>query len=149
MCEKARQKLAALISEHGEDSKEMQKMKIICDEFDNVDDKISSVSTEVGKVKKDVRELRSEIKANTQKTENVEERLLTVEKIALETQTTVNRVYDKMDKGNVEQDAAVMSFFRGLVGTKAGKVFLAFLFVFGGLACAYLVEHAEQIARFF
>lgn len=135
MCVKARHKLAALIKEHGEDSTEMQKMKIICDEFDNVDGKINTLTDDVAALKTTVGKVQEEMKENT--------------RISLETQATVNRIYAKWDNGQVEQDAAVMNFFRSLVGTKVGKLFLAFLFVFGGLACAYLVEHAEQISRLF
>lgn len=135
MCEKARQKLAALIKEHGEDDVQMQKMKIICDEFDNVDGKMNSLSDDVSSLKATVGKVQEEMKENT--------------RISLETQATVNRIYAKWDNGKVEQDAAVMSFFRGLVGTKVGKMFMVFMLVFGGLACAYIIEHAEQVKHLF
>lgn len=135
MCEKARYKLAALIKEHGEDSTEMKKMKIICDEFDNMDGKINSLTDDVSALKANVGKVQEEMKENT--------------RISLETQATVNRIYAKWDDGQVEKDAAVMNFFRSLVGTKVGKLFLAFLFIFGGLACAYLIEHAEQLSHLF
>ena len=67
------------------------------------------------------------------------ERLTAVENGLFEVLKAVNTINDT--NTNMEEKAAVMTALQKIVGTKAGKAFIGFLFLFSGLAFAYMIEH--------
>ncbi len=69
------------------------------------------------------------------------ERLTAVENGLFEVLKVVNTINDKLTNTNMEEKAAVMTALQKIVGTKAGKAFIGFLFLFSGLAFAYMIEH--------
>ena len=69
------------------------------------------------------------------------ERLTAVENGLFEVLKVVNTINDKLTNTNMEEKAAVMTALQKIVGTKAGKAFIGFLFLFSGLAVAYMIEH--------
>lgn len=153
MCEKARKKLAALIKRHGQGDAELQKMEIICDEFQVVQDGVKAFREEV---KTEIGDLKSDLKKNTARTKSLEDRLAAVEgivtesqKLAVETHGIVNRLFEKWGSANIEQDSAVAALLRQMLATKAGKVFVVILLGCFGLALAYIAEHIPQLMTAF
>lgn len=69
------------------------------------------------------------------------ERLTAVENGLFEVLKVVNTINDKLTNTNMEEKAAVMTALQKIVGTKAGKAVIGFLFLFSGLAFAYMIEH--------
>lgn len=69
------------------------------------------------------------------------ERLTVVENGLFEVLKVVNTINNKLTNTNMEEKAAVMTALQKIVGTKAGKAFIGFLFLFSGLAFAYMIEH--------
>ena len=69
------------------------------------------------------------------------ERLTAVENGLFEVLKVVNTINDKLTNTNMEEKAAVMTALQKIVGTKVGKAFIGFLFLFSGLAFAYMIEH--------
>lgn len=90
----------------------------------------------------------SEIKiAQTQQAE----RTTAIENGLGEVLKVVNNLNDKLTQNQIEDKAAVMTFLQKVISTKSGKVFIIFLFVFSGLAFAYMIEHGvfEFVAKIF
>ena len=69
------------------------------------------------------------------------ERLTAVENGLFEVLKVVNTINNKLTNTNMEEKAAVMTALQKIVGTKVGKAFIGFLFLFSGLAFAYMIEH--------
>lgn len=90
----------------------------------------------------------SEIKA-AQLQQN--ERQTAVENGLCEVLKVVNNIQDKLTVNQIEDKAAVMTFLQKIVSTKTGKAFILFLFIFSGLAFAYMIEHGvfEFVAKVF
>lgn len=69
------------------------------------------------------------------------ERLTAVESGLTQVLRIVNSINEKLTNHNIEEKAAVYTALQKIVGTKAGKAFILFLFLFSGLAFAYMIEH--------
>lgn len=90
----------------------------------------------------------SEIKAaQTQQAE----RTTAIENGLGEVLKVVNGLNEKLTTNQIEDKAAVMTFLQKVASTKTGKTLLIFLFVFSGLAFAYMIEHGvfEFVAKIF
>lgn len=79
------------------------------------------------------------------------ERQTAVENGLCEVLKVVNNIQDKLTINQIEDKAAVMTFLQKIVSTKTGKAFILFLFIFSGLAFAYMIEHGvfEFVAKVF
>lgn len=121
MCKKTRAKLNALKTKQGAMTSETKKgLDIMLDEME--------------KTNKAIQEIKSEQARQSERTTAIENGLGEVLKV-------VNSLNDKLTNTNMEEKAAVMTALQKIVGTKAGKAFIGFLFLFSGLAFAYMIEH--------
>lgn len=121
MCKKTRAKLNALKTKQGAMTSETKKgLDIMLDEME--------------KTNKAIQEIKSEQARQSERTTAIESGLGEVLKV-------VNSLNDKLTNTNMEEKAAVMTALQKIVGTKAGKVFIGFSFLFSGLAFAYMIEH--------
>lgn len=121
MCKKTRAKLNALKTKQGAMTTETKKgLDIMLDELE----KTSKAQAEI----KEAQVAQGE-------------RLTAVENGLFEVLKVVNTINDKLTNTNMEEKAAVMTALQKIVGTKAGKAFIGFLFLFSGLAVAYMIEH--------
>lgn len=121
MCKKTRAKLNALKTKQGAMTSETKKgLDIMLDEME--------------KTNKAIQEIKSEQARQSERTTAIENGLGEVLKV-------VNSLNDKLTNTNMEEKAAVMTALQKIIGTKAGKAFIGFLFLFSGLAFAYMIEH--------
>lgn len=121
MCKKTRAKLNSLKTKQGAMTSETKKgLDIMLDELEKTN-----------KAQAEIKE--AQIKQG--------ERMTALENGLCEVLKVVNNINDKLTNNQLEEKAAVMTALQKIVGTKAGKAFIGFLFLFSGLAFAYMIEH--------
>lgn len=121
MCKKTRAKLNSLKTKQGAMTSETKKgLDIMLDELEKTN-----------KAQAEIKE--AQIKQG--------ERMTALENGLCEVLKVVNNINDKLTNNQLEEKAAVMTALQKIVGTKTGKAFIVFLFLFSGLAFAYMIEH--------
>lgn len=114
MCEKTRKKLNALPTKAGNMTTGTKKgLNLIIDEIEKVNAKVDEVAK------------------NQEKTDNN----------VLEVLKLVNNINEKISVDKIEEKAAIMDAVSSFGKTTFGKIILFFIFVCGGLAMAYIIEH--------
>ena len=102
---------------------------------------------ELSKFRTEMNGLRTEVNNLFTQGQGQNARLDTIEKTNVQMLEMMNKLNDKLEVNNIEQKAAVMDAFQKVVSTKIGKIILFLFLLCGGLAMAYIVEHAAGVSQ--